>query len=154
MGEVYRARDERLNRTVAIKVLTQHVSDQPEVQARFEREAQTLASLSHPHICPVFDVGQQGGVDYLVMEDLEGQTLADRLERGALPLDDALKIAIEVADALDKAHGQGIVHRDLKPGNIMRTMVLAGPGVRLFRDAREGFDRSEVASVRHIRTHT
>src|SRR5580765_5684259 len=121
MGEVYRARDKRLNRTVAIKILTQHVSDQPELKARFEREAQTLASLSHPHICPVFDVGQQGGIDYLVMEFLEGQTLAGRLERGALPLADALKIAIEVASALSTAHGQGIVHRDLKPANIMLT---------------------------------
>jgi len=121
MGEVYRARDKRLNRTVAIKILTRHVSDQPELKARFEREAQTLASLSHPHICPVFDVGQQNGIDYLVMEFLEGQTLAHRLERGALPLADALKIAIEVADALSTAHGQGIVHRDLKPANIMLT---------------------------------
>ena len=121
MGEVYRARDKRLNRTVAIKILTRHVSDQPELKARFEREAQTLASLSHPHICPVFDVGHQGGIDYLVMEFLEGQTLAGRLERGALPLADALKIAIEVASALSTAHAQGIVHRDLKPANIMLT---------------------------------
>ena len=121
MGEVYRARDKRLNRTVAIKVLPRRLSDQPELKARFEREAQTVASLSHPHICPVFDVGQEGDINYLVMEYLEGQTLADRLEGGALPLDDALKIAIEVADALDRAHRQGIVHRDLKPGNIMLT---------------------------------
>ncbi len=121
MGEVYRARDKRLNRTVAIKVLPRRLSDQPELKARFEREAQTVASLSHPHICPVFDVGQEGDINYLVMEYLEGRTLADRLEGGALPLDDALRIAIEVADALDRAHRQGIVHRDLKPGNIMLT---------------------------------
>ncbi len=121
MGEVYRAKDTRLNRFVAIKVLPEHVSNKPEVKARFEREAQTLASLSHPHICPVFDVGRQDGIDYLVMEYLEGQTLAERLEKGALPFDDALKVAIEIADALDKAHRQGVVHRDLKPGNIMLT---------------------------------
>jgi serine/threonine protein kinase len=98
MGEVNRARDKRLNRTVAIKILTQHVSGQPELKARFEREAQTVASLSHAHICTVFDGGNQGGIDYFVMEYIEGQTLADRLERGALPLDEAIQIAIEVAD--------------------------------------------------------
>lgn len=121
MGQVYKARDARLNRTVAIKVLPQHISSKPDLKVRFEREAQTLASLSHPHICPVFDVGQQGDADYLVMEYLEGQTLAERLEKGALPVDEALKAAMEIADALDKAHRQGIVHRDLKPGNIMLT---------------------------------
>ena len=121
MGEVYRARDKRLNRVVAVKILTKQVADRPELRARFEREAQTLATLSHPHICSVFDVGQQDGVDYLVMEFLEGQTLADRLERGAMPLDEALRTAIQLADALDKAHRQGVVHRDLKPGNIVLT---------------------------------
>jgi Tol biopolymer transport system component len=121
MGEVYRARDSRLNRTVAIKVLTTHVADRPDLKARFEREARTLATLSHPHICCVFDVGQQDGVDYLVMEYLEGQTLAERLRRNALPLNEALKIAIQLADALDKAHRQSVVHRDLKPGNIVLT---------------------------------
>jgi serine/threonine protein kinase len=121
MGEVYRAQDTRLDRTVAIKVLPQHVAADPELKQRFEREAKTLAALSHPHICPVFDVGRQDGVDFLVMEYLEGETLAHRLTKGALPLDQALTCSIAVADALDKAHRTGIVHRDLKPGNIMLT---------------------------------
>ncbi len=121
MGEVYKARDTRLDRTVAIKVLPEHVAADPDLKQRFEREAKTVAALSHPHICPVFDVGNQDGVDFLVMEYLDGQTLAQRLEKGALPLDQALQIAIQIADALDKAHRQGIVHRDLKPGNIMLT---------------------------------
>jgi serine/threonine protein kinase len=121
MGEVYKATDVRLNRTVAIKVLPQHVSHNSELKMRFEREAQALASLSHPHICPVFDIGQQDGIEYLVMEHLEGQTLAQRLQKGALPIDQVLKVATEIADALDKAHRHGIVHRDLKPGNIMLT---------------------------------
>src|SRR6266581_3073583 len=102
-GEVYKARDTRLNRTVAIKVLSAHFSDKAEMKARFEREAQTIAGLNHPHICVLYDVGQQDGTDSLVMEYLEGQTLAARLANGALPLDEALKIAIEIADALDKA---------------------------------------------------
>ena len=121
MGEVYKARDTRLDRTVAVKVLPEHVASDPILKQRFEREAKALAMLSHPHICPVFDVGQQRGVDFLVMEYLEGETLAHRLEKGALPLDQALRYASEIADALDKAHRQGIVHRDLKPGNIMLT---------------------------------
>src|SRR5262245_52820688 len=121
MGEVYRATDIRLARTVAIKVLPDHVASDPDLKPRFEREAKTLAALSHPHICPVFDVGRQDGIDFLVMEYLEGQTLADRLVKGALPIDQALQIAIQIADALDKAHRAGIVHRDLKPGNIMLT---------------------------------
>src|SRR5882762_670078 len=121
MGEVYKARDPRLDRTVAIKVLPNHVAADPNVRERFEREARAVAALNHPHICTLHDVGQQDGIDYLVMEYLEGQTLASRLEKGALPLDEALQFAIEIADALDKAHRQGIVHRDLKPGNIMLT---------------------------------
>jgi serine/threonine protein kinase len=121
MGEVYRARDARLNRTVAIKVLAGHISERPDLKARFEREAQTLASLSHAHICPVFDVGRHDGTDYIVMEYIEGRTLADRLARGALPPDEAVRVAIEIADALDTAHHRGIIHRDLKPGNIMLT---------------------------------
>jgi len=119
MGEVYKALDKRLNRFVAIKVLPERVSHDIELKQRFEREAQTLASMSHPHVCPVFDVGQHDGTDFIVMEFLEGPTLAQRLEKGALPLDQALKVACEIADALDKAHRQGIVHRDLKPGNVM-----------------------------------
>jgi serine/threonine protein kinase len=121
MGEVYRARDTRLNRTVAIKTLTTQVADRPDLTARFEREARTLATLSHPHICSVFDVGRQDGVDYLVMEFLEGHTLAHRLRGNGLPLDEALRIAIQLADALDKAHRQNIVHRALKPANIVLT---------------------------------
>lgn len=121
MGEVYKAKDSRLNRFVAIKVLPEHVSKNPELKARFEREAQTLASLSHPHICPVFDVGEQDGIDYIVMEYLEGQTVAQRLQKGALPLDEAMKISVQITDALDKAHRQGVIHRDCKPANIMLT---------------------------------
>jgi Tol biopolymer transport system component/predicted Ser/Thr protein kinase len=121
MGEVYSARDTRLDRVVAVKVLPAHVASDPDLKQRFEREAKTLAALSHPHICPVYDVGQQDGIDFLVMEYLDGQTLATRLEKGALPLDQALQYAIQIADALDKAHRKAIVHRDLKPGNVMLT---------------------------------
>jgi len=121
MGEVYRARDTRLERTVAIKVLPEHLSCNPDSKQRFEREARAISSLNHPHICTLYDVGSQDGIDFLVMEYLEGQTLADRLQKGALPIEQVLKIGIEIADALDKAHRQGIVHRDLKPGNIMLT---------------------------------
>ena len=121
MGEVYRARDTRLDRTVAIKVLPEHVAADPDLKQRFEREAKTISSLNHPHICTLHDIGTQDGIDFLVMKYLDGETLAQRLEKGALPLDQALTIAIEIADALDKAHRQGIVHRDLKPGNIMLT---------------------------------
>ncbi len=140
MGEVYKATDTRLKRTVAIKVLPAHVASDPERKSRFEREAKTVAALSHPHICPIFDVsfevpspsegsregqgeGDASPINFLVMEYLEGETLADRLTKGALPLklDQALRYAIEIADALDKAHRQGVTHRDLKPGNIMLT---------------------------------
>ncbi|HKD12139.1 MAG TPA: serine/threonine-protein kinase, partial [Thermoanaerobaculia bacterium] len=121
MGEVYKARDTRLERTVAIKVLPEHLSDNAELRQRFEREAKAISSLSHPHICGLYDVGEQDGAAYLVMEFLEGETLTDRLARGRLPTDQLLRFAIEIADALDKAHRQGIVHRDLKPGNIMIT---------------------------------
>ena len=121
MGEVYRARDTRLERTVAIKVLPEHLSSSAEVRQRFEREAKTISQLSHPHICALYDVGNQDGVEYLVMEYLEGETLADRLAKGPLPLEQTLRFGIEMADALDKAHRQGIVHRDLKPGNVMLT---------------------------------
>ena len=108
MGEVYKATDTRLERTVAIKVLPAHVASDPERKSRFEREAKTISSLNHPHICTLHDVGREGDVDFLVMEYLEGQTLADRLGKGALPLDQALRYAIEIADALDKAHRQGV----------------------------------------------
>src|SRR5205823_1023748 len=121
MGEVYRARDTRLDRSVAIKVLPSHVSADPDLKQRFEREARTISALQHPHICTLHDIGHQDGVDFLVMEYLEGETLADRLKRGPLALDQTVKIAVEVCDALEKAHRQGIIHRDLKPGNIMLT---------------------------------
>jgi serine/threonine protein kinase len=118
MGEVYRARDTRLDRTVAVKILS---SSSEQFRARFEREAKAISSLAHPHICTLHDVGSQDGIDYLVMEHLEGETLADRLSRGPLSIDEALRYAIQIADALDKAHRRGITHRDLKPGNIMLT---------------------------------
>ena len=121
MGEVYRARDTRLARTVAVKVLPQHVSPSPEARQRFEREAKTISQLSHPHICALYDVGSQEGTEYLVMELLDGETLADRLARGPLPLEQTLRFGIEIADALNAAHRHGIVHRDLKPGNVMLT---------------------------------
>jgi Tol biopolymer transport system component/predicted Ser/Thr protein kinase len=120
MGEVYRARDTRLGRTVAIKVLPAADAD-PEVRTRFEREARAISSLSHPNICPLYDVGSHNGIEFLVMEYLEGETLAERLKRGALPLELLLTVAGEIADALDRAHDQGLIHRDLKPGNIMLT---------------------------------
>jgi Tol biopolymer transport system component len=121
MGEVYRARDTRLNRTVAIKVLPAHFADDLAVRQRFEREAHAVSSLNHPHICTLYDIGRQDGIDFLVLELLEGETLAARLEKSALPLDQALRYAAQIADALDRAHRQGVVHRDLKPGNIMLT---------------------------------
>jgi eukaryotic-like serine/threonine-protein kinase len=121
MGEVYRARDTRLDRIVAIKVLPPHLADRPELRERFEREARTVASLNHPHICVLYDIGQQDGTDFLVMEYLEGETLAQRLNKGPLSLEQVLQYAIEIADALDKAHRKGVTHRDLKPGNIMLT---------------------------------
>ncbi|HET6348823.1 MAG TPA: serine/threonine-protein kinase, partial [Candidatus Krumholzibacteria bacterium] len=121
MGEVFRATDTRLGREVAIKVLPQHLSANPEVRARFEREAKTVSSLNHPHICTLFDVGREGDTDYLVMELVEGETLAQRLEKGALPTADVLRLGTEISDALDRAHRAGVIHRDLKPGNIMLT---------------------------------
>ena len=121
MGEVYRARDTRLDRIVAIKVLPAHLADEPERRERFEREARTIASLNHPHICTLYDIGRQDGTDFLVLEYLEGETLAQRLLKGPLPLEQVLEYAIEIADALDKAHRKGITHRDLKPSNIMLT---------------------------------
>ncbi len=121
MGEVYKARDTRLERTVAIKVLSSHLSASPESRQRFEREAKMISQLSHPHICALHDVGREGDVEYLVMEYLEGETLAERLLKGALALEQTLRFGMQIADALDKAHRQGIVHRDLKPGNVMLT---------------------------------
>jgi len=121
MGEVYRARDTRLGRDVAIKVLPSHLSANPEVRARFEREARAISQLNHPHICTLHDIGHQDDIDYLVMELLEGETLLHRLEKGPLPLAELLRCGVEIAKALDVAHRSGIVHRDLKPGNVMLT---------------------------------
>ena len=124
MGEVYRGRDTRLDRIVAIKVLPPHIAERPGFRQRFEREAKAISSLNHPHICALYDVGQQDGTDYLVMEYLEGESLAKRLEKGPLPPDQVLRYGVQVADALGQAHRQGVYHRDLKPGNIM--LVKAG----------------------------
>jgi serine/threonine protein kinase/Tol biopolymer transport system component len=137
MGEVYRAKDTRLDRTVAIKVLPSHLSSNPELKQRMEREAKAISVLQHANICTLHDIGSQDGTDFLVMEYLEGQTLAQRLAKGPLPLDQVLKIATEIAQALEKAHQQGIIHRDLKPANIMLTKAgaklmdfgLAKPGL-------------------------
>ena len=127
MGEVYKAKDTRLDRIVAIKVLPEHLSNDPARRERFEREARAVSSLNHPHICTLYEFDTQDGVDFIVMEYIEGETLADRLKKGALPLEQALEYAAQIADALDKAHREGVVHRDLKPGNVMLTK----PGVKL-----------------------
>jgi serine/threonine protein kinase len=121
MGEVYRARDTRLDRTVAIKILPSHLSSNPEALQRFDREARAISSLNHPNVCQLYDVGSQDGTSFLVMEYLEGETLADRLSKGPLPIDQVLKCGIEICEGLEKAHRSGVIHRDLKPGNIMLT---------------------------------
>lgn len=121
MGEVYRGRDTRLDRAVAIKILPTHLSDNPEARERFDREARAISALNHPNICHLYDVGVQDGTSYLVMEYLEGETLADRLRKGPLSLEQFFKVAIEICEGLEKAHRSGVVHRDLKPGNIMLT---------------------------------
>jgi serine/threonine protein kinase len=121
MGEVYRARDTRRDRSVAIKVLPAHVSRDPERKARFEREAKTISKLNHPHICVLHDVGSQEGVDFLVMEYLEGERLAERLKRGPLATEQVLRYGAEIADALARAHRESVVHRDLKPANVLVT---------------------------------
>src|SRR5688572_26633381 len=125
MGEVWRAKDTRLDRDVAIKVLPAIFASDAQLKIRFEREAKTISSLNHPHICTLHDVGHDSGIDYLVMEMIEGESLADRLKKGRLPLDQILRIGAEIAEALHAAHGRGIVHRDLKPGNIMLTKSCA-----------------------------
>ena len=127
MGEVYRAKDTRLDRIVAIKVLPPHLSSNPDFRQRFEREARTVSGLNHPHICTLHDIGHENGTDYLIMEFIEGETLASRLQKGPLTTSDVLRYSIQIADALDKAHKKGITHRDLKPGNIMLTKT----GVKL-----------------------
>lgn len=127
MGKVYKARDKRLDRFVAIKILPEHVAKREDLRQRFEREARAVASLNHPHLCVLYDIGSQDGTEYMVMECLEGETLAARLAKGALPLDQALRFAVQIADALDCAHRAGVTHRDIKPNNI----VLTRDGVKL-----------------------
>ena len=121
MGEVWKARDTRLDRTVAIKVMPKHIAERPELRARFEREARTVSGLNHPNICVLYDIGNQDGVGFMVLEHLEGETLAARIAKGPLPVDQALKYATQIADALDRAHRSGVSHRDVKPANIMLT---------------------------------
>ena len=148
MGEVYRARDTRLDRTVAIKVLASHLSSSPELKQRMEREARAISSLNHPNICHLYDVGSQDGADYLVMEFLEGETLAERLRKGAMPLSETLAIGATIAEALAVAHRQGIVHRDLKPGNIMLTKSGAKlMDFGLAKATAAGFDGASKAPV-------
>jgi eukaryotic-like serine/threonine-protein kinase len=152
MGEVFKARDTRLNRTVAIKILPPDVAGDPLARERFEREARAIARLTHPHICTLHDVGRQDGLDYLVLEFVEGDTLEDRLVRGALPVAEALKVAAQIADALDRAHRAGVVHRDLKPANIM----LARSGAKLLdfgiakAHAASPFSESTVGDTRTL----
>src|ERR1700730_9386066 len=151
MEEVYKARDIRLDRTVAIKVLPAHLSSSPELRQRFEREAKTISQISHPHICALYDVNREGETEYLVMEYLEGETLAGRLAKGPLPAEQLLRYGIEMADALDKAHRQGIVHRDLKPGNVMLTRT----GVKLLDFGLAKFQsgaRESVSGVSRLAT--
>jgi Tol biopolymer transport system component/predicted Ser/Thr protein kinase len=145
MGEVYRARDTRLERMVAIKVLAPHLAERSEHRQRLEREAKAVSKLSHPHICPLYDVGHEDGVDFLVMEFIEGETLADRIGRGPLDVEDVVRYGIQIADALEKAHKHGIIHRDLKPGNVM----LTADGVKLldFGLARADFGGDDTADL-------
>jgi eukaryotic-like serine/threonine-protein kinase len=144
MGEVFRARDTRLGRTVAVKALPAQFAQSAQLRLRLQREARAISSLTHPHICALYDVGEENGVDYLVMEYLEGETLADRLSKGALPLDEALRYAIEIGEALEVAHREGIVHRDLKPGNI----ILTKSGAKLldFGLARTAADAAPITA--------
>ena len=139
MGEVYKARDTRLDRVVAIKVLPSHLADNAELKKRFEQEARAISSLNHPNICTLYDTGRENGIDFIVMELLEGETLSERLKKGVLPREEALRIGIELAEALDKAHHERVVHRDLKPGNVM----LTPPGAKLL-----DFGLAKVAASR------
>jgi eukaryotic-like serine/threonine-protein kinase len=150
MGEVYRARDTRLERTVAVKILPTQFSSDPVRKQRFEREAKTISSLNHPHICVLYDVGHQDGMDFLVMECVEGETLAKRLEKGPLPLDQVLKYGAQIADGLDKAHRSGVVHRDLKPGNIMLTPT--GAKLLDFGLAKPAAALANAATLTAVRT--
>ncbi|HEX9149573.1 MAG TPA: protein kinase, partial [Thermoanaerobaculia bacterium] len=143
MGEVYKARDTRLDRTVAVKVLPASLSENSAFRQRFEREARAISKLSHPHICTIHDVGNEAGVEYLVMEFLEGETLAERIAKGPLPLDQVLRYGIEISDALEKAHRQGVVHRDLKPANA----ILTKSGIKLVDFGLAKLDVPAIGSV-------
>jgi len=150
MGEVWRGRDTRLNRDVAIKILPDGFASNEQFRARFEREARTISSLNHPNICTLFDVGHEGATHFLIMELIEGESLAERLAKGPLPPDQVLKTGSQVADALDRAHKQGIVHRDLKPGNVMLTKT--GAKLLDFGLARSGTDSSPVQGLTEMPT--
>jgi Tol biopolymer transport system component len=152
MGEVYRARDTRLDRTVAIKILPAHLSDDAAARQRLEREAKAVSSLSHPHICALYDVGHEDGKDFLVMELLEGETLAARIDRGPISTEETLRFAIQIADALDKAHRQGVIHRDLKPSNVMLTT--GGAKLLDFGLAKAGYGSKGGADVTAALTMT
>src|SRR3974390_2630456 len=145
MGEVYRAKDTRLDRTVAIKILPAHLSQDAEARQRFDREARTLSSVNHPNICTLYDVGDENGSGYLVMEFLQGETLADRLRRGQLPIEQVLRYGMEICDGLEKAHRCGVVHRDLKPGNIMLTKT--GAKLMDFGLAKEALAASSASGM-------
>ncbi|HEX8797566.1 MAG TPA: serine/threonine-protein kinase, partial [Terriglobales bacterium] len=151
MGEVYRAKDTRLDRTVAIKILPAHFSNDPVRKQRFEREAKAISGLNHPNICTLHDVGSQDGTDYLVMEYVDGESLAQRLAKGPLPIDQLLKVGREIADALDKAHRSSSIHRDLKPGNIMLTKT--GAKLLDFGLARHAPLASSIATVTATAAH-
>lgn len=157
MGEVYRARDTRLDRTVAIKVLPADVASDPDVRARFEREARAIAALEHPHICAIYDVGEADQTRFLVMQCLEGESLATRLKRGSLRLDQLVKYAAQVADALDKAHRAGITHRDVKPANIMLTKagaMLVDFGLAKLRGPAAPMSMSRMTALATTTIHT
>ena len=152
MGEVYKARDTRLDRTVAIKILPEHLAGSSEMRERFEREARAVSGLNHPHICRLYDIGSHDGIDFIVMEHLEGETLAERLKKGPLRFEEALRYAREIADALDKAHRHGVVHRDVKPGNVMLTKpgaILLDFGLAKESPARRGLGEDESDAPTH-----
>ena len=145
MGEVYRAEDTKLGREVAIKVLRPTVAENSEFRARFDREAKAISSLNHPNICTLYEVGHEDGTHFLVMELIEGESLAERLESGPLPLDQVLRYGAQITEALDQAHKQGIVHRDLKPGNVMLTK--SGAKLLDFGLARSGVESGPVQGL-------
>src|SRR5215831_12786213 len=150
MGEVYKARDTRLDRIVAIKVLPEALAADQNFRDRFEREARTISQLDHPNICALYDVGVHGNSSYLVLQFLDGETLARRLERGPLKPDEALRVAIQIADALDRAHRAGVIHRDLKPGNVM--LSGGSPGAANARLLDFGLAKASTAAVGGVAT--